>query len=227
MEYNGAIISRDNARVAKLKRFFTGEPCKYGHLAQRLVSSGGCVTCNALQSARWKSENPEKAKALQDEYTSRNADAHRARSRRWRADNLEASNKRAKDWVEANKARHLENARRYYRDNKERIKVVQRNWRKLNQETVKAHRWARKALKRKADGSHSGSDIKCIFRAQKGRCAYCRVQLGKNYHIDHIMPLARGGSNYPNNIQLLCPRCNTAKHANHPADYARRIGLLI
>jgi hypothetical protein len=41
------IISRKDAKAAGLKRFFTGEPCKFGHVAQRLVSNRFCVTCNA------------------------------------------------------------------------------------------------------------------------------------------------------------------------------------
>jgi 5-methylcytosine-specific restriction endonuclease McrA len=35
----------------------------------------------------------------------------------------------------------------------------------------------------------------------------------QSYHIDHMIPLSRGGSNWPSNLQLLCPRCNLSKHA--------------
>lgn len=31
---------------------------------------------------------------------------------------------------------------------------------------------------------------------------------------DHITPLARGGTNQPDNIQVLCRACNARKHAN-------------
>jgi hypothetical protein len=39
------IISRDEAFTSLLKHFFTGIPCKRGHIAQRFVSNGGCVEC--------------------------------------------------------------------------------------------------------------------------------------------------------------------------------------
>ena len=39
------IISRDNAQSMSRKRYFTGEPCLRGHIAERFVSSGGCVDC--------------------------------------------------------------------------------------------------------------------------------------------------------------------------------------
>ena len=35
-------------------------------------------------------------------------------------------------------------------------------------------------------------------------------------HVDHIMPLARGGPNTLDNLQLLCARCNLAKGAKVP-----------
>lgn len=48
------MISRNDAKTVGLKRFFTGRPCKNGHLAERFVSTGTCVECakNAVQSHR-------------------------------------------------------------------------------------------------------------------------------------------------------------------------------
>ena len=56
------IISRDEARVLNLKSFFTGEPCKHGHVAERYVSSGGCVECVCGHKREWRAANPEKAR---------------------------------------------------------------------------------------------------------------------------------------------------------------------
>ena len=44
---------------------------------------------------------------------------------------------------------------------------------------------------------------------QRWRCANqaCGVRIKSRYQIDHIMPLARGGSNGIKNIQLLCVPC--------------------
>ena len=38
-------ITRDEAQAAGLVRYYTGQPCKRGHLAERFVSNGGCVLC--------------------------------------------------------------------------------------------------------------------------------------------------------------------------------------
>lgn len=41
-----SIMSRDEARRKKRQRYFTGQPCVHGHLAQRYVSNGKCVPCH-------------------------------------------------------------------------------------------------------------------------------------------------------------------------------------
>jgi hypothetical protein len=42
--YNGTVVTREEARVAGLPRFFSGIPCKHGHLSQRFVESRRCLT---------------------------------------------------------------------------------------------------------------------------------------------------------------------------------------
>lgn len=39
------VISRDEANKRGLKKFYTGIPCKKGHLAERWVSTNGCTHC--------------------------------------------------------------------------------------------------------------------------------------------------------------------------------------
>jgi 5-methylcytosine-specific restriction endonuclease McrA len=66
-----------------------------------------------------------------------------------------------------------------------------------------------------------------LFKIQNGLCACCRKPLGDNFHLDHIMPMALGGSNTDDNIQLLRSRCNQQKHAKHPVDFMQERGFLL
>jgi hypothetical protein len=107
-------------------------------------------------------------------------------------------------------------------------------WKEGNPEAFrrykKAKRARHKARRKGAPGRYALENIQAIFEAQKGLCAYfrvCRTKLGDDYHIDHIMPIALGGTSDPGNIQLTCPDCNWAKNAQHPVDFATSIGLLI
>lgn len=69
--------------------------------------------------------------------------------------------------------------------------------------------------------------VKKIGEAQKWRCAICRVSVRKSFHLDHVMPLARGGEHAPRNLQILCQTCNVRKNAKDPIDYMQSIGRLI
>ena len=61
------IISRKEAKEKGLKRYFTGKRCKNGHIAQRLVSSFGCVICENERAQAWK--KTVKGKRWQKNYT--------------------------------------------------------------------------------------------------------------------------------------------------------------
>ena len=39
------IITREDAKRMGQKWYFTGEPCKYGHVDKRYVKSGICYAC--------------------------------------------------------------------------------------------------------------------------------------------------------------------------------------
>lgn len=43
-------VTREEAAASGLSRFWTGRPCKYGHLAERYVSNRQCVACNVERS---------------------------------------------------------------------------------------------------------------------------------------------------------------------------------
>lgn len=45
--------------------------------------------------------------------------------------------------------------------------------------------------------------------------------------MDHILPLALGGTNVDENIQLLRKRCNLQKCAMHPVDFMQSKGRLL
>ena len=54
-----SIISRQEAHVKGLKRFYTGEPCKRDHVAERFVSNGACVLCQNWTNPSRKMPGPK------------------------------------------------------------------------------------------------------------------------------------------------------------------------
>lgn len=87
-----------------------------------------------------------------------------------------------------------------------------------NRARQNAHYHTRRARKLAAGGKHTVQDVKMQLTRQKGRCYWCGQKLLK-YHVDHVIPLARGGSNGPDNLVIACPTCNLKRGAKLPHEF--------
>ena len=119
-------------------------------------------------------------------------------------------------------------SRDWYRKNKDRAVGVMREWVENNKEKANTNWRNRRARKRDAAGSHTAEDVKRLWEMQKGKCGCCQADLEKaGSHVDHVVPLAGGGSNGVENLQILCPSCNLKKGAKHPIDFMQANGFLL
>ncbi len=66
------IISREEAKSQGLKRYFTGIPCKYGHIATQLVVSGYCQECDRIRGKRYRDNHPDRKLASNRKYKEQN-----------------------------------------------------------------------------------------------------------------------------------------------------------
>lgn len=215
------LISRSEAKAAGLTRYFTGRPCPKGHVVQRTVASKDCVRCALDRCSRIAKANPEKHRADGLRWRANNPEAaaimSRKAARKHRAKNPEKHNLLAKIWRVANPERVKEVARKWRQDNIENVRadVAKRTsaWRAKNPERRRATENLRRARKKSADGHYTALDIFNTLVRQNYECAgiSCAKSITKHYTIDHILPLSRGGSNWPYNIQLLCRSCNSKK----------------
>lgn len=74
----------------------------------------------------------------------------------------------------------------------------------------RVNRSKRRALKRTvADGTVTAKFLRGLEEITK-KCPMCDKRLNE-YHIDHVIPLSKGGRHTSSNLQLLCPRCNIEK----------------
>lgn len=128
-------------------------------------------------------------------------------------------------------AAHADKAKAYREANRERRAQQSSAWREKNMERLRAYRAAHiedyraamrryKARKRAATGSHTGDDIRAQYARQRGRCYYCGKRVRDKYDVDHVIPLALGGSDGPENLVVACVSCNRKKQARHPQDFA-------
>ena len=83
------------------------------------------------------------------------------------------------------------------------------------------HAWhKRNARKLCAGGTFTDHDVKRQGECQRWRCWWCGKPCANEYHIDHLVPLARGGHNNPSNIVISCPHCNLSKSDKMPDEFA-------
>jgi len=121
--------------------------------------------------------------------------------------------------------------REYRAKNKEALKVARKAYHEKHTSEDAARSAIRRALKA---GSLIGAtaaqkaEIKEIYRRAKEdrnvRCYLCGsiIALGDR-HVDHIMPLSRGGQHRPSNLAVACSKCNMKKRDKLPEE----IGLLL
>lgn len=114
------IISRAEAKARSLTRYFTGAPCKYGHVSDRITSSALCCECvraydrerGKIRRASPEYKQRERARFERDFYGEKRAEML-GRSRRWRELNREAHRAMIAKWEAENPSKRAEKLARY------------------------------------------------------------------------------------------------------------------
>jgi hypothetical protein len=186
-----------------------------------------CRACKSTHFAKFYLENAERINERQRRKRKEQPDVVKAWEVKYREANREFINRRSAEYRAANpEKRALTNAR-YREENKEAIARRVADWNARNPESRRIVRMNRRARIAESNGRLSVGLRRRLFALQKGKCACCGQPLGKDYHMDHIMPIALGGTNEDANIQLLRAECNLKKNRKHPVDYMRSKGFLL
>ncbi len=86
---------------------------------------------------------------------------------------------------------------------------------------AKAAVHARRARMKDGGKGPQAADLRKLRWRQNGICPYCFINLGTHdIHLDHWIPLAKGGNNDFDNLRLLHGTCNLKKGARHPDEFA-------
>lgn len=168
------------------------------------------------------------------------------RNGRPRTDCKDCCTERSAAYIAAHKEQVIAYKKLWTKENAGRVRKI-RSARYAESETLradslaKAKEWRLKNPEKRAviaqnykhrrraqeDGGISSAELLAWRKAQRKACHWCGVKCAKDFHIDHIQPLARGGQHVASNLCIACPSCNLRKNAKDPIDFAQSLGLLL
>ncbi len=72
-------------------------------------------------------------------------------------------------------------------------------------------------------GAMTGKRVARVWAKTDGRCARClrKMYPGDDFEVDHIIALAKGGTDADDNLQLLCSGCHILKTGGDVSDAAK------
>lgn len=220
-------MTRAEAVTVGASRYFSGKPCPKGHVAERTTSNSACVVCADIRAKAHRAANIDHVNALRRAQHAQNSEAVNAKKRAWRADNPGRENATAVIYRQNNRAKLAEKAVAYRKASPAVVAASYKKWETGNRATRYAINRNRRTRLLNAEGSHTAEDALRLCERQKWKCAACGIRCKGKHEIDHIKPLARGGSNWPSNLQMLCGTCNAKKWALDPIVFAQRGGRLL
>ena len=214
-----------------------GKPCrKCG--GSKWYKNGKCAACEKnAQHKRYhddperhrawarehRRQNPEKTRAISKKSYHKHKDKHQQIQRTWRRNNPEKAKAATQNWRQNNQDRLLESQRNRRQENREQTNEWNRNWKKQNPEKIKALNHRRDTRKTKAGGSYTASEWKALVDHYEGKCLCCgRSDVALT--VDHVIPVAKGGTSNIENLQPLCLSCNASKR-DKTIDYRPGKGL--
>lgn len=140
-----------------------------------------------------------------------------AQGREWYAANQSKKQQSNRAWKQANIERSRELDRlSYHRHVEQRRESAKKRASQDPERNTKSRNM--RAKRSLAIGYHTTEEVDWLYDFQNGSCYYCGVRLVE-YHVDHMLPLGRGGTNFAENLCCACPTCNMSKGAKTSLEY--------
>ena len=171
----------------------------YYHKVHGYIAS--CRECEKKKARFYRLNNPEKCKA---------------KSKKWRDNNISYQ----QEYHKKNAKKICQRSKQWLKDNPEKAKQTYlKNYAKNKDQYLERSR-KRKALKRNAEHDNYMPWLSKVKSKKMFICYWCSEKVTtKNLHVDHIIPLSRGGQDTWDNICASCDKCNMSKGAKTPEEF--------
>ena len=186
-------VTRSEAKALGAPQYFTGKPCKQGHLAPKFTCSGSCTECLAARRREymreWSEKNPEAKKQRAAKWYQKNREEVIERVRANYYKDVDASRQRARDYAETHKEEAKTRIKKWSQENPERKRQNDKAWVAANKERAHSLKAKYRAARRQAcppwvDDEHMAR-IHEIYRLRRE----ISDRTGVVHEVDHIVPL--------------------------------------
>lgn len=174
------------------------------HKSKKFGYSGYCKSCAKEYNRNYYVRNSDKIKSATTEWLNNNRDKKRLYSQRS---------------YETHKEARQEYHRQYRESNREKVNRASRKSQIKNPDRVRETWRNRRLRKKNIEGTFTEIQVRELYQKQSGLCFHCGVSLNNVFHRDHWIPITKGGSNWIENIRLLCPHCNHSKQNKLPHEW--------
>jgi HNH endonuclease len=195
-------------------------------------------------AAKYRAENVGKVKACKKKYQQEKLEARRQAHLKWCEENRELINSRNELRRVQALAKKKELRRKIYlKKRNDPIEIAKRKSEKVRSAARESARKRRaehpdkvnicnraiRARRLSSPGTHTEKDVLDMWERQKKRCAVpnCTFPITEKgpdkFHVDHIVPLSKMGTNGKENLQILCKRHNVQKNNSDDIEWAQRV----
>lgn len=121
----------------------------------------------------------------------------------------ECSNNVFKSWASRNHVKHIEKKRLWRTSNLQQDKSNKLQWREYNGDKIRSYNSKRRSLKQNAVSQlHNPKIEQCFYKMAR----MLKEETGNDYHLDHILPLNKGGVHHHCNLQIIEAKKNLEKN---------------
>lgn len=201
------VVPRHAAIAAGLAKYFTGKPCKHGHISERNAGSGTCIACKT----EWVLKNPEKQAMSLRKHRATHGERIKQRQKQIRDSNIEHYRAYSRDWKRENAAAMSEARKRYRNKNRDFVRGINARYSRSNTGLINAKTAARRAQKLLATPLWSQ---RCEILQLYKESARLTTETGIAHHVDHIVPLNSAivcGLHVIANLRIITGAENTSK----------------
>lgn len=168
---------------------------------------------------RYHKEHPRDRRDYWRRYYKEHREEQQAKNRRYREGHKEEIAAQRRHYREEHREEVLARKRRYYAENREECNARGLRWQRENPDKAAIYKARYKARKNGAPNTLTPEEAEQLFAI--GRAVYA----GKKLHLDHVVPVSKGGGTTLANMHAIPANLNCSKYIALPEDIYQQLTL--